>query len=143
LEERKPREGRAMPYSTAGVAESHLLQKIRKYRGPTAADTTNTLRLGNMCRAEMHAMGTDAAWKAAWITGGISTGGYAEYVRMDDAARARIDAFLDSKEGNNGMQRVAVESENMLSFHTHCTRSTLAIHCDVGSAFMTCLVIIL
>ena len=102
-----------MPRSTDGVAVSHLLLQIRKYRG--SADKTKTLRLGNKCKAEMYSMGTDAAWKAAWITGGISTGGYAEYVRMDDAARARIDAFLDSKEGNNGMQRVAVESENMLS----------------------------
>ena len=60
-----------MPRSTDGVAVSHLLLQIGKHRGSTAADKTKTLRLGNKCRTEMYRMGTDAAWKAARITGGI------------------------------------------------------------------------
>ena len=38
-----PGEGRAMPYSTAGVVESHLLQKIRIYHGSTTLSLPNTI----------------------------------------------------------------------------------------------------
>ena len=77
-----------MPRSADGVAVSHLHQQISRDK------TGKTLRLGKKCKDEMYRMGTNAAWKAAGITGGICTEGYAEYVRMDDAARARIDALL-------------------------------------------------
>jgi hypothetical protein len=78
-----------MPRTADGVAVSHLHLQI-SHRDKTG----KTLRLGKKCKDEMYRMGTNAAWKAAGITGGICTEGYAEYVRMDDAARARIDALL-------------------------------------------------
>jgi hypothetical protein len=99
-----------MPRSAGGVGESYLAGAIRIYKDTKVKPT----RLGKGCKAEMLAFGTEAVWVSAGLDG-VTTKSYAEYVMMDDAARAQTDAYLKSKEGNNDMQRVAVEFGNMLS----------------------------